>query len=87
MFLTLPIMSEDSTVSSSSESIDDTYAIRHEWHSLSSQNESSGTFRSEISEFLRYLRNFFDRVTGGLPKDEEAACYLLAIEEGKTKQW
>ena len=83
MFLTLPIMSEDSTVSSFGESIDDAYAIRHEWHSLSSQNENSGTFRSEISEFLHYLRNFFDRVTGGLPKDEEAACYLWPYRKAR----
>ena len=61
-------MSNDSTVSSSGESIDGVYSIRHEWHSSNSQNENSGTGQVEISEFLRYPRNFFDRVTGGLPK-------------------
>ena len=76
-------MSNDSTVSSSGESIDGVYAIRHEWHSSNSQNENSGTGQVEISEFLRYPRNFFDRVTGGLPKDEEAACCLWPYRKAR----
>ena len=75
-------MSKDSTVSTFSGSIDDADA-RHECHTLSSQNEKSGTGQSEISEFLRYPRNFFDRVIGGLPKDEEAACCLWPYRKAR----
>ena len=39
---------------------------------INSQNENGGSGKSEISEFLCYPRNFFNRTTGGLPKDEEA---------------
>ena len=38
--------------------------------------------QAERSEFLRYPRNFFDRITGALPKDEEAASCLWAFRKG-----
>ena len=75
-------MSEDSTVSTSRGSIDDADA-RHECHTLNSQNEKGGTGRSEISKFLHYPRNFYDRATGGLPKDEEAACCLWPYRKAR----
>ena len=39
--------------------------------------------QAERSEFLRYPRNFFDRITGALPKDEEAASCLRAYSKGR----
>ena len=69
------MMSEESTVSTSRGLIDDADA-RHECHTLNSQNKKVGTGPSEIRKFLHYPRFFFDRATGGLPKDEEAACCL-----------
>ena len=39
--------------------------------------------QAKRSEFLRYPRNFFDRLTGALPKDEEAASCLLAYRKGR----
>ena len=40
--------------------------------------------QTERSEFLCYPRNFLDRITGGLPKDEEAASCLWPYR--KTRQ-
>ena len=66
------MMSEESTVSTARGLIDDADA-GHACHTLNSQNEKGGTSQSEKSEFLRYPRTFFNRATGGLPKDEEAS--------------
>ena len=76
------MMSEESTVSTSWGLIDDANAS-HACHTLTSQNEKGGTSQSEISKFLHYPRNFFDRATGGLPKDEEAACCLWPYRKSR----
>ena len=39
--------------------------------------------QTERSEFLRYPRNFFDRITGGLPKDEEEASCLWPYRKAR----
>ena len=39
--------------------------------------------QGERNEVLRYPRNFFDRITGGLPKDEEAASCLWGYRKGR----
>ena len=39
--------------------------------------------QTERSEFLHYPRNFFDRITGGLPKDEEAASCLWPYRKAR----
>ena len=39
--------------------------------------------QTDRSEFLRYPRNFFDRMTGGLPKDEEAASCLWPYRKAR----
>ena len=52
---------------------------------INSQNENGGCSKLEISEFLHYARNFFDRSTGGLPKNEEAACCLRPYTKARPK--
>ena len=52
---------------------------------INSQNENGGSGKSEISEFLHYPRNFFDRKIGGLPKYEEAACCLWPYRKDRPK--
>ena len=47
------------------------------------QNDNDVLSQAERSEFLRYPRNFFDRITGALPKDEEAASCLWAYRKGR----
>ena len=39
--------------------------------------------QAERSEFLRYPRTFFDRITGALPKDKESASCLWAYRKGR----
>ena len=39
--------------------------------------------QAERSEVLHYPRNFFDKITGGLPKDEEAASCLWGYRKGR----
>ena len=39
--------------------------------------------QSERSVFLCYPRNFFDRTTGGLPKDEEEICCLWQYRKAR----
>ena len=68
-------MSEESTVSTALGLIN-VANVRQDFHTLNSRNENDGMSQTDRSEFLRYSRNFFDRITGGLPKDEEAAsCF------------
>ena len=67
------MMSEESTISTT-QGLIDVANVSQVCHTLNSQNENGGISQSERSEFLCYPRYFFDRTTGGLPKDEEAAC-------------
>ena len=77
------MMSKESTVSTA-QGLIDVANVSQVCHTLNSQNENGGISQSERSEFLRYPRNFFDRTTGGLSKDEEAACCLWPY--GKARQ-
>ena len=75
-------MSEESTVSTVWGLIDVADAS-HVCHTFNSQNENGGSSQSEIRELLGYPRNFFDRTTGGLPKDEEEACCLWPYRKAR----
>ena len=45
--------------------------------------ENDAMSQVERSEVLRYPRKFFDRITGGLPKDEEAASCLWGYRKSR----
>ena len=77
------MMSEESTVYTTPGLIDVSNA-NQDFHTSNEQNYNDVLSHAERSEFLRYPRNFFDRITGGLPKDEEAASCLWAYREGRT---
>ena len=47
------------------------------------KNDNDVLSQAERSEFLCYQRNFFDRIAGALPKDEEAASCLWAYRKGR----
>ena len=71
------MMSEVSTVYTTPVLIDVANAS-HDFHTSNEQKDDDVLSQAERSEFLRYPRNFFDRITGALPKDEEAASCLWA---------
>ena len=54
-----------------------------EFHITNRKNENDVMSQAERSEVLRYPRNFFDRITGGLPKDEEAASCLWGYRKSR----
>ena len=54
-----------------------------EFHIANGKNENDVMSQAERSEVLRYPRNFFDRITGGLPKDEEAASCLWGYRKSR----
>ena len=76
-------MSEESTVSTP-QGLIDVVNVRQDFHTLNNRNENDEMSKTDRSEFLRYPRNFFDRIKGGLPKDEEAASCLWPYR--KTRQ-
>ena len=76
-------MSEESTVSTA-QGLINVADVSQVFHTLNNQNENDGISQTERSEFLHYPRNFFDQITGGLPKDEEAASCLWPYR--KTRQ-
>ena len=78
----LHVMSKESTVSTAQGWID-VANVSQDFHTLNSQNENDGMSQTKRSEFLRYPRNFFDRKTGGLPKDEEAASCLWPYRKAR----
>ena len=53
---------------------------------VNSCNENGGSGISEVCEVLCYLRNIFDQTTGGLPKDEEAACSLWSYRKARPNK-
>ena len=75
-------MSEESTVSTTPGLI---YVanVSQDFYTSNEQNDSDVLSQAERSEFLSYPRNFFDRITGALPKDEEAASCLWAYRKGR----
>ena len=46
-------------------------------------NDNDVLSQPDRSEFLQFPRNFFDRITGALPKDEEAASCLWAYRKAR----
>ena len=55
-----------------------------EFHITNGKNENDAMSQVERSEVLRYPRIFFDRITGGLPKDEEAASCLWGYRKSNN---
>ena len=76
------MMSKESTVYTTPGLIDVSNA-NQDFHTLNDQNENDVLSQAERSEFLHYPRKFFDRTTGALPKDEEAASCLWAHRKGR----
>ena len=76
------MMSEESTVYTTPILIDVSNA-NQDFHTSNEQNDNDVFSQAERSEFLRYPRNFFDRITGALPKDEEAESCLWAYRKGR----
>ena len=74
-------MSEESTVSTTPGLID-VANVSRDYHTSNEQNDNDVLSQAERSEFLRYPRNFFDRITGALPKVEEAASCLCTYRKG-----
>ena len=66
------MMSEELTIYTTTGLIDISNT-NQDFHTSNEQNDNDVSSQAERSGFLRYPRNFFDRSTGALPKDEEAA--------------
>ena len=75
-------MSEESTLTTA-QGLIDVATVSQAFHTLNNRNENDGMSQTERSEFLRYPRNFFDRITGDLPKDEEAASCLWPYRKAR----
>ena len=75
-------MSEESTVSTTPGLID-VATVSQDFHTSNEQHDIDVLSQAERSEFLRYPRNFFDRNTGALPKDEAAVSCLWAYRKGR----
>ena len=82
MFLVLCVMSEESTESTAQGWIDVANAWQ-DFHTSNYRNDYGVMSQTERSEFLHYPRNFFNRITGGLPKDEEAASCLWPYRKAR----
>ena len=76
------MMSEESTVYTTPGLINVSNA-NQDFHTSNEQNDNDVLSQAERSEFLRYPRNFFNRITGGPPKDEEAASCLWEYRKGR----
>ena len=75
-------MSEELTVYTTTGLIDISNA-NQDFHTSNEQNDNDALSQAERCEFLRYPTNFFDRITGGLPKDEEGASCLWGYRKGR----
>ena len=76
------MMSKESTLYTTPGVIDVSNA-NQDFHTSNEQNDNDVLSQAERSEFLCYPRNVFDRITGALPKDEEAASCLWAYRKGR----
>ena len=76
------MMSEELTVYTTPGLIDISNA-NQDFHTSNEQNDNDVLSQAERSEFLRYSRYFFDGITGGLPKDVEAASCLWGYRKGR----
>ena len=75
-------MSKESTVSTT-QGLIDVANVSQDFQTSKERNNNDVLNQAEMSEFLRYPRNFFDRITGALPKDEEAASCFWAYRKGR----
>ena len=75
-------MSEEATLCTAPGLIN-TSNDNQEFQITNGKNENDEMSQVEWSEVLRYPRNFFDRITGGLPKDEEAASCLWGYRKSR----
>ena len=76
------MMSEELTIYTTTGLIDISNT-NQDFHSSNEQNDNDVLSQAERSGFLRYPRNFFDRSTGALPKDQEAATCLWGYRKGR----
>ena len=76
------MMSEESTLYTAPGLID-VSNDNQDFHTTNGQNENDVLSQAERREVLHYPRNFFDRITGGLPKDEEAASCLWGYRKSR----
>ena len=75
------MMSEELTIYAT-ELIDISKA-NEDLHISNQQNDNDVSSQAERNGFLRYPRIFFDKSTGALPKDEEAASCLWGYRKGR----
>ena len=73
-------MSDELTAYTTPGLIDDTNASQ-DFHTSNEQKDNDVLSQAERSDFLRYPRKFFDRISGALPKDEEADSCLWAYRK------
>ena len=59
--------------------------VSQDFHTSNEKNDNDVLSQAERSEFLRYPRHLFDKITGALPKDEAAASCLWAYRNGRQK--
>ena len=76
------MMSEELTISTATGLIDISNA-NQDFHTSNQQNDNEVSSQVEKSGLLRNARNFFDKSTGALPKDEEAASCLWGYRKGR----
>ena len=75
------MMSEELTIYATG--LIDISNANQDFHISNQQNDNDVSSQAERNGFLRYPRNFFDRSTGALPKDEEAASCLWGYRKGR----
>ena len=75
-------MSEELTIYTATGLIDISNA-NQDFHISNQHNDNDVLSQAERNGFLQYPRNFFDRSTGALPKDEEAASCLWRYRKGR----
>ena len=75
------MMSEELTIYATG--LIDISNANQDFHISNQQNDNDVSSQAERNGFLRYPRKFFDRSTGALPKDEEAASCLWGYRKGR----
>ena len=75
-------MSKESTVSTTQGLIDVANVSQH-FHTSNERNDNDVLSQAQRSEFICYPKTFFDRITGAVSKDEEAASCLWAYRKGR----
>ena len=75
------MMSEELTIYATG--LIDISKANEDFHISNQQNDNDVLSQAERNGFLRYPRNFFDKSTGALPKDEEAASCSWGYRKGR----